>query len=97
MVEPRSSRAAERRVPRGVSLISRDGFHRVPPIPIEVSCGLGAGDAFLAAFVAGLIEGRGAENAAQRGNAAGAIVATRPTCSLAMPSAPEIDALLEGG
>src|SRR5205823_11613631 len=26
--------------PRGVSLISRDGVHRVPPIPIEVSCGL---------------------------------------------------------
>ena len=82
--------------PRGVSLISRDGIHRVPPIPVEVSCGLGAGDAFLAAFVAGLVQGRTPEAAAEQGNAAGAIVATRPTCSLAMPSAREIDALLEG-
>lgn len=83
--------------PRGVSLVSHDGVHEVPPIEVDVSCGLGAGDAFLAAFVAGLVDGRTPREAVTRGNAAGAIVATRPTCSLAMPTASEVDAVLAGG
>src|SRR5262249_50568327 len=74
------------RGPGGVSLLTREGEQPISPIPVEVSCALGAGDAFLAAFVAGIAEGRGAADAVARGNAAGAIVATRPTCSLAMPT-----------
>jgi 5-dehydro-2-deoxygluconokinase len=82
--------------PRGVSLLTREDEEHISPIPVEVSCGLGAGDAFLAAFVAGIVEGRPAAEAVARGNAAGAIVATRPTCSLAMPTVGEVDAVLAG-
>jgi 5-dehydro-2-deoxygluconokinase len=82
--------------PRGVSLLTREGEQHVAPIPVEVSCGLGAGDAFLAAFVAGVAEGRTPAEAVARGNAAGAIVATRPTCSLAMPTVAEVDAVMAG-
>jgi 5-dehydro-2-deoxygluconokinase len=67
----------------------------VPGIDVRTLCGLGSGDAFLGAFVAGLVEGRSVIAAAMRGNAAGAIVATRLACSSAMPSSSEIDQLLE--
>ena len=58
--------------------------------------GLGAGDAFAAAFGAGLLAGLPPLEAVQRGNAAGAIVATRLSCSAAMPRVAEVDALLAG-
>jgi 5-dehydro-2-deoxygluconokinase len=58
--------------------------------------GLGAGDAFGAALGAALIAGRDADEAVRRANAAGAIVASRLSCSTAMPRASEIDALLAG-
>jgi 5-dehydro-2-deoxygluconokinase len=58
--------------------------------------GLGAGDAFGAAFGDGLLRGLTLEEAIRRGNAAGAIVATRLSCSTAMPRADEVDALLAG-
>jgi 5-dehydro-2-deoxygluconokinase len=69
----------------------------VPGLPVPVTNGLGAGDAFAAAFGAGLIAGLDPLTAAARGNAAGAIVATRLSCSAAMPRPWEIDALLAGG
>jgi 5-dehydro-2-deoxygluconokinase len=69
----------------------------VPGIPVPVTLGLGAGDAFVAALVAGLFEGRHTEEAVRRANAAGAIVASRPMCSPAMPRPAEIDVLLAGG
>jgi 5-dehydro-2-deoxygluconokinase len=68
----------------------------VAGLPVPVVNGLGAGDAFASAFGAALLSGVPPADAARRANAAGAIVATRLSCSTAMPRSTEIDALLAG-
>lgn len=78
----------------GVSLITREGRRSLPGIPVEVVCGIGAGDALTSAFAAGLLRGLDPLAAVERGNAAGAIVATRLMCSTAMPTPVEVDGLL---
>jgi len=83
--------------PDGASVGTAAGFVDVPGLAIEVTTGLGAGDAFVAALVASLHQGRPPEEAVRRGNAAGAIVASRPMCSPAMPRMGEIDDLLRDG
>ena len=82
--------------PKGV-LASRSGGERVevPPVPIEVVNGLGAGDAFGGALCHGLLEGWGLETTMRFANAAGAIVASRLACSDAMPTENEVRELLE--
>jgi len=82
--------------PKGV-LASRAGGERaeVPPVPIEVVNGLGAGDAFGGALCHGLLEGWGLETTMRFANAAGAIVASRLACSDAMPTENEVRELLE--
>lgn len=83
--------------PHGVSAHTPDGGEEhVPGLAVPVVNGLGAGDAFGAAFGAGLLAGLPVREAIRRGNAAGAIVATRLSCSTAMPRADEVDALLAG-
>ncbi|RCG31343.1 5-dehydro-2-deoxygluconokinase [Sphaerisporangium album] len=67
----------------------------VPPVPVEVVNGLGAGDAFGGALCDGLLAGRGLEEALRFANAAGAIVAGRLACAPAMPTAKEVEAVLE--
>jgi 5-dehydro-2-deoxygluconokinase len=69
---------------------------QVPPIPVEVVNGLGAGDAFGGALCHGLLAGWDAERLLSFANAAGAIVASRLACSAAMPAAAEVEALLAG-
>jgi 5-dehydro-2-deoxygluconokinase len=80
--------------PDGVSLVTDAGRRDVPGIPVEVLCGIGAGDALTAAFAAGLLRGIDPALALERANAAGAMVATRLMCSTAMPTPAEIDELL---
>ena len=80
--------------PDGVSAVTRDGRLTVAGIPVEVVCGLGSGDALTAAFAAGLLARLDPAAALERGNAAGAIVASRLMCSTSMPSPAEIDALM---
>jgi 5-dehydro-2-deoxygluconokinase len=83
--------------PGGVSLISADGRRSLPGLEVAVLCGIGAGDALTAAFAAGLLRGLDPASAVERGNAAGAIVASRLMCSTAMPTPDEIDHLLARG
>lgn len=80
--------------PDGASLLTRTDRRRLPGIAVEVMCGLGAGDALTAAFGAGLVAGMQPLAALERGNAAGAIVASRLMCSSAMPTAAEIEAMI---
>jgi 5-dehydro-2-deoxygluconokinase len=80
--------------PDGVTVHERGIATQIPPMPVAVVNGLGAGDAFLAAFIAALLEGADAVAAARRGSAAGALVATRLACSDAMPTRPELDTFL---
>lgn len=67
----------------------------VPPQPVEVVCGLGAGDAFGGAFVHGLLAGWPPARIVGYANAAGAIVAGRLMCADAMPTETEITEMLQ--
>ena len=80
----------------GVLVATPDGRARVEPTPVDVVCGLGAGDAFGGALCHGLLTGAGAVEAVRFANAAGAIVASRLLCADAMPTGDEVQALLEG-
>lgn len=66
----------------------------VPPHPVEVVCGLGAGDAFGGALVHGLLAGWDPVRCAEYANAAGAIVASRLACADAMPTTDELESLI---
>jgi 5-dehydro-2-deoxygluconokinase len=63
-------------------------------VPIEVLCGLGAGDAFGGALVHGLLAAWPLARTLAFANAAGAIVASRLACADAMPTADEVEDLL---
>jgi len=79
----------------GVLLADADGERIVGPAPIEVLCGLGAGDAFGGALCHGLLSGWSHLQAVTFANAAGGIVASRLLCSQAMPREHEVRELLE--
>ncbi|ANY25826.1 5-dehydro-2-deoxygluconokinase [Gordonia terrae] len=91
-------RAAEALLDRGVELaivkmgpngvMARTRSERIvsQPIPVDVVNGLGAGDAFGGALCHGLLRGMPLQMTLDMANAAGALVATRPQCSLAMPT-----------
>ena len=78
----------------GVLVATREGITTVPPHPVEVVCGLGAGDAFGAALVHGLLAGWDPVTCARYANASGALVASRLACADAMPTLSELEALV---
>ncbi|MFD2091057.1 5-dehydro-2-deoxygluconokinase [Blastococcus deserti] len=80
--------------PRGVLGKTRTERVEVPPTPVDVVNGLGAGDAFGGSLCHGLLTGLPLEQILRNANAAGAIVASRLECSTAMPTAAEIEAQL---
>ncbi|MGA5556881.1 5-dehydro-2-deoxygluconokinase [Streptomyces lavendulocolor] len=89
--------AVVKRGPGGVLAMTADGRTAdVPPVPVEVVNGLGAGDAFGGALCHGLLAGWDPATAVRYANAAGAIVASRLACSSAMPFPDEVAALLDG-
>jgi 5-dehydro-2-deoxygluconokinase len=89
--------AVFKRGPRGV--LARRGEERVevPPVPVEVVNGLGAGDAFGGALCHGLLAGWDLERMMRFCNAAGALVASRLSCADAMPTEDEVEATLAAG
>jgi 5-dehydro-2-deoxygluconokinase len=80
--------------PEGVLAMTREETVVVPPIPVEVVNGLGAGDAFGGALVHGVLAGWPIERILRYANAAGALVASRLGCADDMPEAAEIEAML---
>ncbi|MEU2677440.1 5-dehydro-2-deoxygluconokinase [Streptomyces sp. NPDC007107] len=84
--------------PAGVLAVHRDGTTaEIPPLPVDVVNGLGAGDAFGGALCHGLLAGWDTAHLMRYANAAGAIVASRLACSSAMPYPHEVEqALTEG-
>jgi 5-dehydro-2-deoxygluconokinase len=81
--------------PRGVLAVDDTGAVEVPPHPVRVVNGLGAGDAFGGALCHGLLNGWPTRRTMRYANAAGAIVASRLSCSAAMPTAEEVEAVLD--
>ena len=68
---------------------------RAVPPPVDAVDGTAAGDAFTACLLVSLLEGRGEEEALRRACAAGALAATRFGAQPSLPTAGEVDALLE--
>jgi 5-dehydro-2-deoxygluconokinase len=77
--------------PKGVLAATRDERVEVPPFPVEVVNGLGAGDAFGGALCHGLLEGWDLRRVLEFANVAGAIVASKLECSTAMPTSAEVE------
>jgi 5-dehydro-2-deoxygluconokinase len=82
--------------PRGVLAKTADETVEVPPYFVDVVNGLGAGDAFGGALCHGLLSGWSLQHILRFANVAGALVASRRECSTAMPTAHEVDTILEG-
>lgn len=83
--------------PDGVLAATAGRTVRVPPVPVRVVNGLGAGDAFGGAVCHGLLMRLGPGRIIAFAGAAGAIVASRLACADAMPDEAEVAALLRGG
>ena len=83
--------------PRGVLGRTREETVLVPPTPVTVVNGLGAGDGFGGALCHGMLEGWSLERCLRFANAAGAIVASRLECSTAMPTTAEVEDVLMAG
>ncbi|HVQ95704.1 MAG TPA: 5-dehydro-2-deoxygluconokinase [Mycobacteriales bacterium] len=90
------SLAVVKQGPRGVLGRTASESVVLPPVPVDVVNGLGAGDAFGGALCHGLLAGWPLERVLRFANAAGAIVAGRLACSAAMPYESEVDAVLAG-
>ncbi|HET7016509.1 MAG TPA: 5-dehydro-2-deoxygluconokinase [Streptosporangiaceae bacterium] len=82
--------------PAGVLGMTASETVTVPPMPVTVLNGLGAGDGFGGALCHGLLAGWPLARTLRFANAAGAIVASRLECSTAMPTTAEVDKFLEG-
>lgn len=65
-----------------------------PGFPVEVQNILGAGDAFAAGFIFGVVHGWDWYKAARMGNACGAILVTRHGCANFMPTHAEVMAFI---
>ena len=83
--------AIVKRGPEGVLARTRDELVEVEPVPVDVVCGLGAGDAFGGALVHGLLHEWSLERTIRLANAAGAHVAARLACADAMPTLSDLD------
>ena len=77
--------------PAGVLGMTADETVVVPPMPVEVVNGLGAGDSFGGSVCHGLLSGWSLERILRFANAAGSIVAGRLECSGAMPTEQEVE------
>jgi ribokinase len=78
------------------AILLKDGreIARAVPPAVEAVDGTAAGDAFCAALVVSLLEGRGHAEALQRSCAAGALTASRRGAQPSLPTTREIDAAL---
>ncbi|HEY7074847.1 MAG TPA: 5-dehydro-2-deoxygluconokinase [Solirubrobacteraceae bacterium] len=83
--------AIVKRGPEGTLARTRAERVEVAPVPVEVVCGLGAGDAFGGALAHGLLHGWPLERTIRLANAAGAHVAARLACADAMPELHELE------
>ncbi|TAL59300.1 MAG: 5-dehydro-2-deoxygluconokinase [Legionella sp.] len=74
---------------------SKQPVLKTQTFPVEVLNVLGAGDAFMAGLLSGLLQAKAWEEATTRANAAGALVVTRHGCAPAIPFAEELDYFIQ--
>jgi len=77
--------------PAGVLGSRADEHVVVPPVPVEVVNGLGAGDAFGGALAHGLLSGFDLRRTLSLANAAGSYVAGQLSCADAMPTVAQLE------
>jgi ribokinase len=70
---------------------------RAAPPPVDAVDGTAAGDAFTACLLVSLLQGRAQEDALTRACAAGALAASRFGAQPSLPTASEVDAILDSG
>ncbi|WP_022928980.1 5-dehydro-2-deoxygluconokinase [Patulibacter americanus] len=85
--------AIVKRGPEGVLVATPEERWDIAPYPVDVVCGLGAGDAFGGALCHGLLHGWPIERAVRLANAAGAYVSTQLACADAMPTLDQLRAV----
>ena len=78
-----------------IALTSKGEIVRAKPYIVSHLKGLGAGDGFIAGFLYGLLKGWDLYRSLRFGNAVGAIVVTRHSCSEAMPTYDETMEFIE--
>lgn len=83
--------------PAGVLGVRGDESVVVPPVPVSVVNGLGAGDAFGGSLVHGLLSGWDLTRMLSFSNAAGAFVAGQLSCADAMPTVAQLETVLAEG
>ncbi|WP_080872551.1 5-dehydro-2-deoxygluconokinase [Oceanobacillus timonensis] len=88
------SEVVAKRGGKGCFHFTRENICKVDPYPVSVVNTLGAGDGFGAAYVYALLQKWPVEHRISFASAAGAIVVSRHSCSEAMPSLEEIEALI---
>lgn len=79
----------------GVLVAYGNSATAIPGLRIKTKCGLGAGDAFGAGVVHGLLSGWSPEDSVSFANGAGAYVASQLMCSDAMPTEVQVRELME--
>lgn len=79
----------------GAITLTTEGETRTGIFPTDALKPTGAGDSFMAAFLAALAEGRAVQEAVIRGSAAAAIVVARVGCAPAMPDPETLDTFLD--
>ena len=80
---------------RGAAWVNAEGFGHVPTYPVRVIDTVAAGDAFCGALAASLAAGLEWTQCLRRACAAGALATTVSGASPSLPSAADIDALIE--
>ena len=81
----------------GVLVIDNDGREHIPAHKVPVVDTTAAGDAFAGAFAVALNEGLSIKEAAEWGNAAGALAVTRPGAQPSLPTRQELLSFLDHG
>lgn len=82
--------------PAGVLGVRGDESVLVPPVPVDVVNGLGAGDAFGGALCHGILGGWSLTRTLSFANAAGAYVAGQLSCADAMPTESQVETMMRG-
>jgi len=79
----------------GVLLVTNEKITHIPAFKIDVVDTTAAGDAFIGGLAAALLKGKSLEEAARYGNASGALAATKFGAQPSLPTAEEVQKIIQ--